>query len=108
MYEQFTANFLKAHKQGIKMAFGSDSGVYPHGRNAEQFDLMVKAGMSEIDAIRSATMVAAELIGIEKNTGRLEAGKWAAIIAVKGNPLKDITVLEKVEFVMKEGKIFKH
>ncbi len=107
LYQSFTANFLKAYNQGIKMAFGSDSGVYPHGRNAEQFNLMVKAGMDEIDAIRSATIVAAELIGIEKNTGSIEAGKWADIIAVKGNPLKDVTVLEKVGFVMKEGKVYK-
>ncbi len=107
LYQSFTANFLKAYNQGIKMAFGSDSGVYPHGRNAEQFNLMVKAGMEEIDAIRSATIVAAELIGIEKNAGSIEVGKWADIIAVKGNPLKDVTVLEKVAFVMKEGKVYK-
>ncbi len=106
-YELFSANFLKAHNYGIKMAFGSDSGVYPHGRNAEQFNLMVQAGMKEIDAIRSATINAAELIGIEKQTGTIEAGKWADIVAVKGNPLEDITVLVKVEFVMKEGKVYK-
>ncbi|MGB5817907.1 MAG: amidohydrolase family protein [Saonia sp.] len=107
MYNSFAANFLKAHKQGVKMAFGSDAGVYPHGRNAEQFNLMVKAGMKEIDAIKSATINAAELIGIEKQTGSIKEGKWADIIAVKGNPLEDITVLEKVEFVMKKGKVYK-
>lgn len=107
LYKRFLDNFLKAYKQGVKMAFGSDSGVYPHGRNAEQFSLMVQAGMAEIDAIRSATIVASQLIGIDDKTGSIEEGKWADIIAVKGNPLEDITVLEKVEFVMKEGKVYK-
>ncbi|GMN09321.1 amidohydrolase family protein [Croceitalea sp. MTPC9] len=107
MYSSFASNFLKAHEQGVKMAFGTDAGVYPHGRNAEQFKLMVKAGISEMDAIKSATIIAAELIGIKDKTGSIEEGKWADIIAVKGNPLKDITILEKVEFVMKEGKVYK-
>ncbi|WP_271783238.1 metal-dependent hydrolase family protein [Aquimarina algiphila] len=107
LYKRFLDNFHKAYRQGVKMAFGSDSGVYPHGRNAEQFNLMVKAGMTEIDAIKSATIIAAELIGIEDNTGSIKEGKWADIIAVKGNPLEDITILEKVEFVMKSGKIYK-
>ena len=107
LYEKFLDNFLKAYRQGVEMAFGSDSGVYPHGRNAEQFNLMVKAGMTEIDAIKSATIIAAKLIGIEDKTGSIEEGKLADIIAVKGNPLEDITVLEKIEFVMKEGKVYK-
>ncbi|WP_282163224.1 metal-dependent hydrolase family protein [Ulvibacterium marinum] len=106
MYQKLTNNFNLAYKQGVKMVFGTDSGIYPHGRNAEQFNLMVKAGMSEIDAIKSATIVAARLIGIEDKAGSIEEGKWADIIAVKGNPLEDITVLEKVEFVMKEGKVY--
>lgn len=107
LYEKLTDNFNRAYQQGVKMVFGTDAGIYPHGRNAEQFALMVKAGMAEIDAIRSATITAAELIGIEEKTGSIEEGKWADIIAVKGNPLKDIEVLEKVEFVMKEGKVYK-
>ncbi len=107
MYKTLASNFNKAYKQGIKMVFGSDSGVYPHGRNAEQFDLMIKAGMKEIDAIRSATIVASELLDLKDKTGSIEVGKWADIIAVKGNPLKDITVLENVVFVMKEGKVYK-
>ncbi|MFS4467790.1 amidohydrolase family protein [Maribacter sp. 2210JD10-5] len=107
LYNRFLNNFQKAYKQGVKMAFGSDAGVYPHGRNAEQFNLMVQAGMTEIDAIKSATIAAAELIGIQDKTGSIEEGKWADIIAVKGNPLEDITVLKKVEFVMKEGKVYK-
>jgi imidazolonepropionase-like amidohydrolase len=107
LYKSFAANFLKAHNQGVKMAFGSDSGVYPHGRNAEQFGLMQKAGMNTADILKTATINAAELIGIEKNTGSIESGKWADIIAVKGKPLEDVSVLEKVSFVMKGGKIFK-
>lgn len=107
LYEKLTANFNMAYKEGVKMVFGTDAGIYPHGRNAEQFTLMVKAGMTEIDAIRSATLVAAELIGIQDKTGSIEEGKWADIIAVKGNPLKNIEILEKVEFVMKEGKRYK-
>jgi imidazolonepropionase-like amidohydrolase len=107
LYKQFIDNFLKAHNQGVKMAFGSDSGVYPHGRNAEQFELMQKAGMKPADILKTATINAAELIGIEKNSGSIEVGKWADIIAVKGNPLEDVSVLEKVSFVMKGGKVFK-
>ena len=107
MFQKLLGNFNKAYTQGVKMAFGTDSGIYPHGRNAEQFNLMIKAGMKEIDAIKSATIIAAELIGIEDKTGSIEEGKWADIIAIKGNPLEDITLLEKVEFVMKDGKIYK-
>lgn len=107
MFQKLSGNFNKAYTQGVKMAFGTDSGIYPHGRNAEQFNLMVKAGMSEMDALKSATIIAAELIGIEDKTGSIEEGKWADLIAVKGNPLEDISLLEEVEFVMKEGKIYK-
>ncbi len=107
LYEQIETNFRKAYKQGVKIAFGTDSGVYPHGRNAEQFRLMQKAGMQPTDILKTATINAAELIGIEEQSGTVEAGKWADIIAVKGNPLEDITVLEKVEFVMKSGVIYK-
>lgn len=107
LYEQIETNFRKAYKQGVKIAFGTDSGVYPHGRNAEQFRLMQKAGMQPTDILKTATINAAELIGIEEQFGTVEAGKWADIIAVKGNPLEDITVLEKVVFVMKSGVIYK-
>ncbi len=105
-YKQFIDNFTKAYKKGVKMAFGTDAVVYPHGRNAEQFKIMTTAGMEPMDAIRSATILAAELIGIQKNTGSIETGKWADIIAVKGNPLEDISILENVKFVMKDGKIY--
>lgn len=107
LYAQLEMNFKKAYDKGVKMAFGSDSGVFPHGRNAEQFRLMENAGMPPKDILKTATINAAELIGIEDQVGTIEAGKWADIIAVKGNPLNDITVLENIAFVMKSGIIYK-
>ncbi|NAY90441.1 amidohydrolase family protein [Muricauda sp. JGD-17] len=107
LYEDFAEKFGFAYKQGVKMAFGSDASIYEHGRNAEQFKLMRDAGMKPIDILKSVTINAAELIGIEKNTGSIDVGKWADIIGVKGNPLDDIQVLENVDFVMKEGIIYK-
>ncbi|HEX6278785.1 MAG TPA: amidohydrolase family protein [Pyrinomonadaceae bacterium] len=107
LYEKFEANFMKAYTAGVRMAFGTDSSVFPHGQNGRQFLLMQKAGMKPIDAIRSATINAAQLIGIEKDAGTIEVGKWADIIAVKGDPLSDLSLLERVEFVMKAGTIYK-
>ena len=107
MFDDYLARFRKAYSAGVKMAFGSDAGIYPHGRNAEQFSLMVGAGMPELEAIRSATLKAAELIGIERQTGEIKVGKWADLIGVEGNPLEDISELERVVFVMKAGKIYK-
>jgi imidazolonepropionase-like amidohydrolase len=100
-------NFEKAFKAGVKMAFGTDAGVYPHGDNAKQFFYMVKYGMTPAQAIRAATSSAADLIGRTQDVGTLEAGKFADIIAVKSDPLKDVTSLEKVDFVMKGGKVYK-
>ena len=108
IYVRLETNFRKAYREGVKMAFGTDAAIFEHGRNAEQFKLMQRAGMSNPDILRTATLNAAELIGVEKNTGSVEVGKWADIIAVKGNPLEDIETLEKVHFVMKEGKVCKH
>ena len=96
-------NFRKAFKAGAKMAFGTDSGVYPHGDNAKQFAKMVEWGMKPIDAIQAATLNAADLIGVK--AGSLEAGNYADIIAVDGNPLDNVPVLENVKFVMKSGVI---
>jgi imidazolonepropionase-like amidohydrolase len=96
-------NFRKAFQAGAKMAFGTDSGVYPHGDNAKQFAKMVEWGMKPIDAIQAATINAAELIGIK--AGSLEAGSYADIIAVDGNPLENVPVLENVKFVMKGGVV---
>lgn len=101
------ATFTKANESGVKIAFGTDSAVTPHGENADEFEMMVNAGMTASDAIRSATVVSAELLGMESQLGTLEAGKLADIIAVSTNPLEDIRSLKVVNFVMKEGKIMK-
>ncbi len=101
------ATFGKAYKAGVNIAFGTDSGVSAHGDNAQEFALMVEAGMPPADAILSATVNTAKLLGIEDTLGTLEAGKLADIIAVKGDPLADVSVLEHVQFVMKDGKIYK-
>ena len=100
-------NFKKAVQAGVKIAFGTDASVYPHGFNARQFSWQVKYGQTPMEAIRSATVAASDLIGRNNNAGSLEPGKWADLIAVKGDPLADIRVLENVSFVMKEGKVYK-
>ncbi|MBI2678446.1 MAG: amidohydrolase family protein [Candidatus Koribacter versatilis] len=100
-------NFRKAHQAGVKMAFGTDAGVYPHGDNARQFAVMVKYGMTPAEAIRAATMNAADLLGRSKDIGSLDAGKYADIIAVSGDPLADVKTLEHVQWVMKGGKVYK-
>lgn len=100
-------NFRKAVKTGVKIAFGTDASVYPHGLNARQFAWQVKYGQTPMEAIRSATVNAADLIGRGNDAGSLEPGKWADLIAVKGDPLADVRVLENVAFVMKGGKIYK-
>ena len=100
-------NFRKAVRMGVKVAFGTDASVYPHGLNARQFSWQVKYGQSPMEAIRSATVSAADLIGRGNDAGSLEPGKWADLIAVAGDPLQDVSVLEKVVFVMKGGKVYK-
>lgn len=100
-------NFTKALHAGAKMSFGTDAGVCPHGINARQFAFMVKYGMTPLQAIQSATTSAADLLGKSDLLGFIQAGKYADIIAVSGNPLEDIRLLENVKFVMKEGKIYK-
>ena len=105
---QIGSTFGKAYKRGVKIAFGTDVGVQPHGTNWKEFVYMKQYGMPEMAAIKSATMETAKLLGIEKDLGSLEVGKIADIIAVKGNPLKDISVMENVAFVMKEGKVYKN
>jgi imidazolonepropionase-like amidohydrolase len=100
-------NFSKAVRAGAKMAFGTDAGVYPHGDNARQFYYMVKFGMTPAQAIHAATSNAADLLGRSKDIGTIEAGKYADIIAVDGDPLSDVRVLERVSFVMKGGTIYK-
>ena len=100
-------NFRKAVQAGVKIAFGTDAGVYPHGWNSKQFAYQVKYGQTPMQAIQSATFNAAALIGVADQIGSIRPGKLADLIAVPGNPLEDITELERVSFVMKEGRIYK-
>ena len=100
-------NFQKAHEAGVRMAFGTDASIYPHGNNARQFAYMVRYGMTPIEAIQAATVNAAELIGWPGDVGAIEAGMYADIIAVRGNPLEDVRELEDVRFVMKGGVVYK-
>jgi imidazolonepropionase-like amidohydrolase len=101
------ATLERAHKAGIRIAFGTDTAVSPHGENAREFALMVRAGMAPMQAIAAATVTAAEHIGHSKDLGSLEPGKFADLVAVSSSPLEDIRALERVAFVMKEGKVFK-
>ncbi len=100
-------NFRKAVKAGVKMSFGTDAGVCPYGTSGKQFAFMVKYGMTPMQAIQSATSSAADLLGHSDEVGSIKPGKFADIIAVSADPLQDISVLEKVNFVMKDGKIYK-
>ncbi len=102
------ATFAKAYKEGVKIAFGTDAGVYKHGLNWLEFVKMIDAGMTAMDAIRSATINAADLLGEKENLGSIEVGKWADIVAVDGDPLKDAQVFGKVIFVMKNGVVYKN
>jgi imidazolonepropionase-like amidohydrolase len=99
--------FAKAYKAGVPIVFGTDTGVSAHGDNAQEFALMVQGGMPPMEAIQSATSVAARFLGISDTHGSLEGGKLADIIAVPGDPLADIRQMERVTFVMKRGKIYK-
>ena len=99
--------FARGYKAGVKIAFGTDSGVSPHGDNAHEFELMVEGGMPPMKAIQSATMEGARLLRIEAQLGSLEPTKIADVVAVQGNPLTDISMMRKVVFVMKDGKVFK-
>jgi len=94
----------QAFKAGVKIAFGTDAGVYPHGLNAREFAVYVGYGLSPIDAIRTSTSNAAELLALS-DRGVIAAGKLADLIAVRGDPLKDVKVLEQVAFVMKDGAV---
>ena len=100
-------SLAKAYPAGVKIAFGTDAGVSKHGKNADEFELMVKYGMPASAAIQAATMNAATLLGVDKQVGSLEPGKAADLIAVAGDPIVDITTLKSVRFVMKDGRVFK-
>ncbi|MDR3385751.1 MAG: amidohydrolase family protein [Rudaea sp.] len=97
----------RAYKAGVKIAFGTDAAVYPHGQNAKEFQYMVEAGMPPMFTIQAATTHAAQLLKHDKDIGSIAAGKFADVIAVPGNPLDDISLMQKVGFVMKEGQVFK-
>mgnify|MGYP000064101618 CR=1 FL=1 len=97
-------NFRRAHQAGVKMVFGTDAGIFPHGDNAKQFATMVRYGMTPMQAIQSATINAAEALG-RSDIGVLETGRFADIVAVRGNPAHDVTLLENVAFVMKGGVV---
>jgi imidazolonepropionase-like amidohydrolase len=103
-----TEMFRNAVKLGVKIGFGTDAAVYPHGQNAKEFKLMVDLGMAPIEALRAGTSVDAELFGLAQKVGTLEKGKLADIVAMPGDPTTDITATERVSFVMKEGKIVKN
>ncbi len=100
-------NFRKAVKAGVKMAFGTDAGVCPYGTSGKQFAYMVKYGMTPMQAIQAATSSAADLLGHADVLGSIKPGKYADVIAVSGDPLQDVGVLESVSFVMKDGKVYK-
>lgn len=100
-------SFRRATKAGAKMVFGSDAAIYPHGDNGKQFSRMVQFGMTPLQAIQSATINSAQLLQQDQQLGQIKSGYFADIIAVDGNPLEDITVMENVSFVMKDGQIYK-
>jgi imidazolonepropionase-like amidohydrolase len=101
-------NFGRAYKKGVKMAFGTDAGVFPHGQNAREFGYMVEGGMPAIEALLAAMQVNANILGMGDKIGSLEAGKLADIVAVDDNPVSNIKTMEKVTFVMKDGVIYKN
>lgn len=98
-------SLAKAYPAGVKIAFGTDAGVSKHGRNADEFELMVKHGMPPVEAIKAATVNAADLLGLSAEIGTIEPGKSADLIAVAGDPLADVRVLKKVDFVMARGEV---
>jgi imidazolonepropionase-like amidohydrolase len=105
---QGSKNVKRAFDSGVKIAFGTDAAVYPHGLNAHEFAVYVRLGMTPLQAIRTATVNAADLLGWSDKVGGIEPGKWADIIAVDGDPLADVTMLQQVKFVMKGGEVVKN
>ncbi|MGA8500337.1 MAG: amidohydrolase family protein [Candidatus Sulfotelmatobacter sp.] len=101
-------NIAHAFASGVKVAFGTDAAVYPHGLNAHEFAVMVKLGLTPLQAIQAATINAADLLGWPGKVGSLDPGAWADIVAVDGDPLKDVTILEHVKFVMKGGEVVRN
>lgn len=104
---QIQQTFSNAYKRGVKIAFGTDAGVFPHGENGKEFGYMVEAGMPAMEAIKSATVVASGILGMSDKIGTIEKGKLADIVGVDENPLTNIKTMEKVSFVMKDGVVYK-
>ena len=102
-----TATFQRAYQAGVKIALGTDQGVAPHGENGKEFVYMVNAGMPAMKTIQCATLECAKLLGVEKDLGTIETGKFADVVAVPGDPLADINLMTQVTFVMKGGKVYK-
>ena len=107
MGEQIDRTFAMAYRKGVWIVFGTDAGVFPHGRNAEEFGYMVNAGMPPLKAIQSATIEAARLLRIDKSLGSIEPGKLADLVAVRGDPLADISLMKSVSLVIKDGVLYK-
>jgi imidazolonepropionase-like amidohydrolase len=105
---QSEKNLQKAFQAGVKVALGTDAAVYPHGLNAHELAVYVKLGMTPLQAIQTTTINDADLLGWSDKIGTLEPGKWADIIAVDGDPIQDITTLQRVKFVMKSGQVYKN
>ncbi|MEJ2416426.1 MAG: amidohydrolase family protein [Exilibacterium sp.] len=105
---QIQKTFAKAYRKGVKIAFGTDSGVSAHGDNAREFELMVEAGMKPMEAIQAATFNAASLLRREEDLGSLQTGKVADVVAVEGDPLENIALMKTVKFVMKAGQVYKN
>src|SRR5262249_50017104 len=101
-------NLSHAFQTGVKVALGTDAGVYPHGLNAREFNSMVQAGLSPLAAIQAATVNAADLLGWSDRVVTIEPGKWADLVAVDGDPLRDVRILENIRFVMKGGEVYKN
>ncbi len=97
----------RAYKAHVKIAFGTDAGVYPHGDNAHEFELMVDAGMPQMFVLQAATINAAQLLKHDKDMGSVTQGKYADVVAVDGNPLENISLMKQVSFVMKQGVVYK-
>ena len=104
---QIQNSFGKAYRAGVKIAFGTDAGVYPHGQNAKELEYMVEAGMPPVEAILAATRNAADLLGQSANIGSVQPGRYADLVAVKGDPTADIKLLQNIGFVMKAGVVYK-
>jgi len=106
--EAINGTMKRAIAKGVKIGMGTDAAVYPHGRNTEEFHMLVDLGMPPIDALRAGTSVDAELLGIQDRLGTLESGKLADVVAIPGDPIQNIRQIEKIVFVMKEGIIYRN